>query len=195
MGEAKRKGTKLQDRFQSDVDWKMDGTVEEMWNTIALKIRECFREVLGVTVEGKTRVNKETQWWKDEVQEAVREKMNACKLWKEDKADKTKLKDYRRIKGKTKIVVAKVKASKYDDVFKKLGTKKEEKNIYWIARERRKQRMDIQRVKCIKDEDGRVLVEDNEINKKLEEYFSMLLNEGVEDCKDGSGVREIEVDG
>ena len=132
-GELKEKEQSLQGRFKSDIVWKMDGTVEEMWNAVTSKITECCREVQGVTLGGKTRVDKETWWWKDEVQEAVREKKNAFKLWKEDKADEAKLKEYRRIKGKTKRVVAKAKASKYEDVYKRLGTKEGETDIYRVA--------------------------------------------------------------
>src|SRR4029079_19698898 len=73
-GKMKEKETVLQERLLTSVDWAVDGTVQEMWDQVAGKVRIVCREVLGVVKGGKARVNKEMWWWEGVVQDAVRRK-------------------------------------------------------------------------------------------------------------------------
>ena len=62
----------------------------------------------------------------------------------------------------------------YKEVYDKLNTKEVEKDIYRIARIR--ERGDICTVRCVKNEDQKVLVQEEEIKEKWREYFDKLFN-------------------
>ena len=59
----------------------------------------------------------------------------------------------------------------YDDLYQQLGTKEGEKDIYRMARIRKRKTMDINQIKCIKDGTDRLLVKDEEIIDRWREYF------------------------
>ena len=77
MGKVKDRERELGLRLSQEVDWSKEGSVQDMWNRVAPKIRKCCREVLGVVRGGRRRVDKEVWWWGDEVQSAVGEKKKA----------------------------------------------------------------------------------------------------------------------
>ena len=58
----------------------------------------------------------------------------------------------------------------------KLDTKKVEKDIYKIARIRERKTKDLCTVRCVKDEDQKVLFRDEEIKERWREYFDKLFN-------------------
>jgi hypothetical protein len=58
-----------------------------------------------------------------------------------------------------------------------LGTKKGEKDIYRMAKSRKRKTRDIIQVKCIKDVTERLLTKDEDIKNMWREYFDKLFNE------------------
>lgn len=56
-----------------------------------------------------------------------------------------------------------------------------EKNFYKLAKWREKKTRDICQVQCIRDEDCRVLLEDDELKGRWKNYFDKLLNEKHEE--------------
>ena len=52
-----------------------------------------------------------------------------------------------------------------------------EKRIYKVAKIRERKTKDFNQVKCIKSEDSKVLVRDEEIKERWNNYFEKLLNE------------------
>ena len=76
--------------------------------------------------------------------------------------------------AKRAVSVAKGKA--YDDLYQRLGTKEEEKDIYRMAMIRERKTQDINQIKCIKDGTDRLLVKDEEIKGRWREYFNKLFN-------------------
>ena len=69
---------------------------------------------------------------------------------------------------------AKLKA--YNDLYTKLGTQEGEKSIYKLAKLRDRKTKDFNNVKCIQNDDSRVLVKDDEIMERWKNYFERLLN-------------------
>ena len=59
----------------------------------------------------------------------------------------------------------------YKEVCEKLDTKEIEKNIYRIARIRERKTRDLCTVRCVKDEDQKVLVRDEKIKERWREYL------------------------
>ena len=64
----------------------------------------------------------------------------------------------------------------YKEVYEKLDTKEIEKDICKIARIRERKTRDLCNVRCVKDEDQKVLVRDEEIKERWREYFDKLFN-------------------
>ena len=62
-----------------------------------------------------------------------------------------------------------------------LDTRDGEKDIYKIAKMRERKTRDFTQVKCIKSEDSRILVKDDEIKERQRVYFEKLLNEKPEE--------------
>jgi hypothetical protein len=64
----------------------------------------------------------------------------------------------------------------YDDLYQVLDTKEGEKDMFRMARTQERKTMDINQIKCIKDETNQLLVKDNEIKDIWREYFDKLFN-------------------
>jgi len=78
--------------------------------------------------------------------------------------------------------VAVAKSRAFDRLYHRLGTKEGEKEVLKLARARERKTRDLGVVRCIKDEEGKVLTEDVEIKERWQRFFDKLLNgEGVRD--------------
>jgi len=87
---------------------------------------------------------------------------------------------YNAAKKLAKKVVAIAKNKTYDRLYQKLETKEGEKDVFKLVRARERKTRDLGCVRCIKGEDGRVLVEEAEIRDRWRSYFSGLFNGGSE---------------
>lgn len=65
-----------------------------------------------------------------------------------------------------KRAVRDAKMGAYDEFYARLDSKDGEKNIYKLAKLREKKNRDFSQVKCIKGDDSRVLVKDEEIKDR-----------------------------
>ena len=65
----------------------------------------------------------------------------------------------------------------YEDLYQHLSTKEGEKDIYRMARVRERKTRGFNQVKCIKDEREHLLVKEDEIRHRWQEYFDKLFND------------------
>ena len=72
--------------------------------------------------------------------------------------------------------VSEAKGQAYEDLYRRLSTKKGEKDIYRMARARDRKTRDFNQVKCIKDEREQLLVKEDEIRHRWQEYFDKLFH-------------------
>ncbi|KAG2563642.1 hypothetical protein PVAP13_8KG278518 [Panicum virgatum] len=146
---------------------------DNMWLKMTTCVRKVASEVFGVSRGGKHE-GKDTWWWNDEVQRAIKEK----ECFKRLQLDKSaaNIEGYKLAKGVAKRAVSVAKGKAYDDLYQRLGTKKGEKGIYRMARIRERKTRDINQIKCIKNGTDRLLVEDEEIMDRWREYFDKLFN-------------------
>ncbi|KAK2899938.1 hypothetical protein Q8A73_013067 [Channa argus] len=133
------------------------------------------RRVLGVS-SGKRKADKETWWWNEEVQECIQRKRLAKKKWDTERTEESR-QEYREIQRKVKIEVAKAKQRAYEDLYARLDTKEGEVDLYRLARQRDRDRKDVQQVRVIKDKDGNVLTGARSVMGRWKEYFEELMNE------------------
>ena len=130
-----------------------------MWNEMVGCIKRVAKEVLGES-RGKVQSSKETWWWNDEVQNTIRDK-RYCYTNQQKTKNIVDLERYKNAKKEAKKAVFKA----YDDLYHKLGTKEVEMGIYKLARIRDRKCRDLDHVRCIKNEDQRVLVKDEDIKE------------------------------
>jgi len=86
------------------------------------------------------------------------------------------LERYKLAKKEAKKGVQNAKAKVYKKLYEKLDTKEVEKDIYRIARIRERMTRNLCTVRCVKDEEQKVLVQDEEIRERWREYFDRLFN-------------------
>ena len=72
---------------------------------------------------------------------------------------------YKLAKKEAKKAVQNERAKVYKEVYEKLDTKEVKKDIYRIARIKERKTRDLCTVRCVKDEDQKVLVRDEEIKE------------------------------
>ena len=70
-----------------------------------------------------------------------------------------------------------LKGHTYDDLYARLETKEDEKELYRLAKQRDRAGKDVQHVRVIKDENGNVMVNLETVLKRWKEYFEKLMNE------------------
>ncbi|KAM1719513.1 hypothetical protein ACFX12_021307 [Malus domestica] len=140
--------------------------------------RITSKEVLGES-KGFAPHQKESWWWNEEVQTKVKAKNECCKALYKDRIDENGER-YRKAKQEVKKAVREAKLAAYDDMYKRLDTKEGELDIYKLARAREKKTRDLNQVRCIKDEDGKVLATENAVKDRWKCYFHNLFNEGHE---------------
>ncbi|CAH2099151.1 unnamed protein product [Euphydryas editha] len=155
--------------------------VNECWSEMAIWVRSVARDVFGET-KGKRKIDKETWWWNEEVRTVLKEKKNAFKEWKRvkdgnDREKKIKRSEYQNSKKKAKKTVAIARAKVQDKLYDSLESPQGQKDLFRILREREMNARDINHMKCIKDEAGKILTDDEEIKGRWKRYFNKLMNE------------------
>lgn len=156
---------------------KTPETVEEHWNEMSRVVKSVAQKVLGRTKPGKQRMEgKETWWWGTQVQEAVKKKKDALKLWKERGGESERV-AYLELKREAKKAVSEAKKSAYNRFYADLDTKEGEKNIYRITKSRMKSSQDMAHMRLIKDCNGKILRGDADILDRWREHYKVICNE------------------
>ena len=75
----------------------------------------------------------------------------------------------------TKIKVLKAKEKVYEKMYKDLE-ENGAKNLYKLAKTRKRRSLDIDRMKFVKNGNGDILSQDEDIKQRWQEYFDELLN-------------------
>lgn len=164
----------FKERVIDEGPWKDEGDANNMWEKMATCVRKVAAEVLGVS-KGSGRDPKDTWWWNEDVQKAIKEKKECYKCLYQDRCADN-IEKYKVAKKAAKRAVGEAKGRAYEDLYQRLNTKEGEKDIYRMARARDKKTRDFNQVKCIKDKREQLLVKEDEIRHRWQEYFDNLFN-------------------
>ncbi|KAL6558464.1 hypothetical protein OROMI_018814 [Orobanche minor] len=148
--------------------------IDSMWNLLEHNIKEVSKEVLGES-KGNGPSSKDTSWWNQEVKQAIKTKRECYKVLGKCSSDEN-YERYKKARTEAKKAVRNAISKVNKELYARLDTKEGEKDIYKLARMREKKTRDIGKVKCVKDTDQRVLVQDKEIKERWRSYFDTLFN-------------------
>ena len=162
------------DRVVHEANWKAQDDPNTTWNKIASSIKRVAKNVLGESWDGAP-LCKDTSWWNEEVKAVIKIKQNSNKDLKKN-CNGVSFEWYKLAKKEAKKAVQNVRDKVYKEKYEKLDTKEVEKDMYRIARMRERKTRDLCTVRCVKDEDQKVLVWDEEIKERWREYFDKLFN-------------------
>ncbi|KAL5168862.1 DnaJ subfamily C member 7 [Glycine soja] len=152
------------------------GSANDMWNKTSQEIIKVAKETLGES-RGFGPRGKESWWWNESVQSKVRVKKECFKEWSRCRNFETWNK-YKIARNETKKAVSEARAQAFDGLYQALGTRDGERSIYRLAKGRERKTRDLDHVKCVKDEEGKVLVHEKDIKERWKVYFHNLFNDG-----------------
>ena len=159
--------------FRQDISLRVNWECAS-WDNVANAIRETAGKVLGMTT-GKKLEGKETWWWNDQVQEAVKRKKEAWKDRHIHKDEESKCK-YKEANKKAKVAVAQAKRGASENIYRKLETNEGINMVYRIAKQRDRATKDVQKIRMVKDAAGTVLINEEGVLKRWKDYFEELMN-------------------
>ena len=122
------------------------------------EIRLVAKEVVAKTKK------KEPWWWNLEVQNAVKEKKEVKKELDSDPQSIARKDEYTKAKKKAKNWA-------FKSLYEKLQSRKRQKMVMRIAKQKYKENQDVYLAKCMKDKMGRPLYQGNDIKQKWKTYF------------------------
>ena len=108
---------------------------------------------------------------KEKVREKQKAYANLCNcILEEEKEVKETL--YKAVKKLAKKAVTIAKNNAYERLYRKLGTREGEKDVFKLARLKEKKTRNLRNIRCIIDEDGKLLVEKAKIQQRWRSYLS-----------------------
>jgi hypothetical protein len=112
-----------------------------MWMKMTTCIRKVALKEFGVTKGGKCET-KETWWWNEKVQKAIKEKKECFRCMHLNRSADN-VERYKVAKKTAKQTVSEARGQIYDGLYQRLGTKEGKKDIYKMAKSRERKMRDI----------------------------------------------------
>jgi hypothetical protein len=171
----------FQQRIHDKAIEREDGDVDFIW----CSLRECLLEVAD-EVCGKTKGNQrhsQTWWWNDDVAQVISEKQRLYKLYDKSKkeGDKTKMEENRKLYQVAKCEAKRAVYKAQEEERKKFGEMLDEEdgkgNIFRVAKQIVRSNKDVVGSGCVKDGNGKIVVDDQKILEVWKAHYDKISNE------------------
>ena len=186
----KLKNPEMQQVFKSRVEKgladRQVGDVEVVWGSLKECLLTVAEEVCGKT-GGKQR-HRETWWWNDEVAEFVKETRRLFKIYERSKrgSDERTIEEDKRRYDDAKRAAKRVISKAQEVERRKFGVKLEEENekgtIFRVAKQIVRNNRDVVGGGCVKDADGRIVVDEDRVMEVWRRHYEKLSNEKFLHC-------------
>ncbi|HXJ94687.1 MAG TPA: reverse transcriptase domain-containing protein [Terriglobia bacterium] len=174
----KLKDESVLNQFRIEVQRRLaeqqEGNVEGIWEKLKGGLLETAEKVCGHT-KGRSK-HRETWWWNEEVAKAIQEKRRLFKIWKKSKCEEDR-KLYNQAKKFARAEVAKAQETARKDFVDKLDEAEHKGHIFKVAKQIVQKNRDVVGGSCVKDKNGKLVMEEDKIKEVWAEYFEKLLNE------------------
>jgi hypothetical protein len=126
--------------------------------------------------------HKETWWWNDEVAAVIREKRRLYRIYDKSKkgSDQLEMEENKRRYNEAKRTAKKAVSKAQEVERKKFGKKLDEEdgkgNVFRVAKQLVRKNRDVVGEGCIKDTDGKIVVEDDKLMEVWRAYYDKLSN-------------------
>jgi hypothetical protein len=119
--EAQRVAQAFKERVIKEGPWEEEGDADNMWMKMATCICKVASGEFGVSRRSRREV-KDTWWWTDEVQKAIKEKKDCFQcLYFDRSADNTE--KYKMEKKARERAISEARGRAYDGLYQRLDTK------------------------------------------------------------------------
>ena len=145
------------------------------WREVQESIMAAAEQICGRTT-GRRGRERQTWWWNEDVQETVKKKKQAFKVWQRTKLNSDK-EIYQTRKREARRCVYLARRRAWTEWSENLNTAEGRNKMFRVASQMKKDKSDILGTNFIKKEDGNIVIESESVRGVWKEYFESLLNE------------------
>ena len=155
-----------------DSELSQTSSVEVRWTSLKDKLLQATKQVCGVSSNHPWR--KQTWWWNNQVEEAVREKRRCFKLWKAGGSRAA----YNTAKRTSNRVVHQAKSEAEKVALQKIDARSGD--IYRLAKQMRRDNQDVMGEKPVKNDEGQLRNQRKKLGKSIMSIFLTLSSLGTQ---------------